>query len=87
MQIILFINILFLSQVLEAHTCNPNYSGGRDQENHGSKPVQANSSGDPVLKKHVTKRAGGIAQVVVYLSSKCEALSSNRSTTKIFCSF
>jgi hypothetical protein len=27
-----------------AHTCNPNYSGGRDQENRSSKPAQANSS-------------------------------------------
>jgi hypothetical protein len=23
-----------------AHTCNPNYSGGRDQEDHGSKSAQ-----------------------------------------------
>jgi hypothetical protein len=22
-----------------AHTCNPRYSGSRDQEDHGSKPV------------------------------------------------
>jgi hypothetical protein len=29
---------------LVAHVCNPNYSGGRDQEDHGSKPDQANSS-------------------------------------------
>jgi hypothetical protein len=27
-----------------AHTCNPSYSGGRDQEDHGSKPAQAKSS-------------------------------------------
>jgi hypothetical protein len=26
---------------LVAHTCNPSYSGGRDQEDHSSKPVQA----------------------------------------------
>jgi hypothetical protein len=25
------------SQVLVAHAYNPSYSGGRDQENHGSK--------------------------------------------------
>jgi hypothetical protein len=30
-------------QVPEAHTCNPNYSGGRDWEDHGSKPAQANT--------------------------------------------
>jgi hypothetical protein len=27
-----------------AHTCNPSYSGGRDQKDCGSKPAQANSS-------------------------------------------
>jgi hypothetical protein len=27
-----------------AHTCNPSYSEGRDQEDYGSKPAQANSS-------------------------------------------
>jgi hypothetical protein len=31
------------SQVLVAHACN-SYSGGRDQEDGGSKPTQANSS-------------------------------------------
>jgi hypothetical protein len=25
---------------LEAHTCNPSYSGGRDQEEHGSNTAQ-----------------------------------------------
>jgi hypothetical protein len=29
---------------LVAHICNPSCSGGRDQEDHGSKPAQANSS-------------------------------------------
>jgi hypothetical protein len=29
---------------LVAHTGNPSYSGGRDQEDHGLKPAQANSS-------------------------------------------
>jgi hypothetical protein len=27
------------SGALVAHACNPSYSGGRDQENHSSKPV------------------------------------------------
>jgi hypothetical protein len=45
------------------HACNPSYSGGRDQEDHGSKPAWANSSQDPVSKKPITKkRAGGVAQ-------------------------
>jgi hypothetical protein len=34
-----------------AHACNPSYSGDRDQEDHGLMSVQANSSGDPILKK------------------------------------
>jgi hypothetical protein len=29
------------NQVTVAHACNPSYSGGRDQEDHGSKPAQA----------------------------------------------
>jgi hypothetical protein len=33
-----------------AHTCSPSYSGGREQENHSLKPVQANSLRDPILK-------------------------------------
>jgi hypothetical protein len=33
-----------VSQVPMAHTCNPSYLGGRDQEDHGSESVQANSS-------------------------------------------
>jgi hypothetical protein len=34
-----------------AHTCNPSYSGGRDQEDYDSKPAHANSLRDPILKK------------------------------------
>jgi hypothetical protein len=45
-----------------AHACNPSYSGGRDQEDHGWKPTQANSSRDPISKKIITKRTGGVAQ-------------------------
>jgi hypothetical protein len=36
---------------LVAHACNPSYSAGRDQEDHSSKPAQANSLQDPNLKK------------------------------------
>jgi hypothetical protein len=32
------------SWALVAHAYNPSYSGGRDQEDHGSKPAWANSS-------------------------------------------
>jgi hypothetical protein len=38
------------SQVPVADACNPSYPGGRDQEDHGSKPAQANSSERPYLK-------------------------------------
>jgi hypothetical protein len=33
-----------------AQACNSVYSGGRDQEDHGSKPTWANSFRDLVLK-------------------------------------
>jgi hypothetical protein len=33
-----------------AHICNPSYSVGRDLEDHGSKPAQANSSQDLISK-------------------------------------
>jgi hypothetical protein len=32
------------SPVLVSHVCNPSYTGGRDQEDHSSKPAPANSS-------------------------------------------
>jgi hypothetical protein len=38
---------------LVAHVCNPSYSGGRDQEDHGLKPAQANSSQDLISKKPI----------------------------------
>jgi hypothetical protein len=31
-----------------AHTCNPSYQGGGDQEDHGSRPAWAKSSQDPI---------------------------------------
>jgi hypothetical protein len=44
------------SQVLVVHTCNANYSGDIDQEDHGSKTDKANSSPDPILKKLYHKK-------------------------------
>jgi hypothetical protein len=44
------------SQAAMTHACNPSYSGDRNQEDHGSKPAQANSSQDPILKKPITKK-------------------------------
>jgi hypothetical protein len=50
---------------LVAHACNLSFSGGRDQEDHGSKPDWANSSLRPYLEKNPSqKRAGGVAQGV-----------------------
>jgi hypothetical protein len=65
---------LSLSWAPETHTCSPSYSGGRDQDDCGSKPAP----GQIVLKQtHHKKRAGGVAQVVTYLP-----LSSNPSAAK-----
>jgi hypothetical protein len=56
----------WFSQAPVAHTCNPSYSGGRDQEDHSSSQPQANSSWDPISKNPTTKKkkAGGVAQGV-----------------------
>jgi hypothetical protein len=43
-----------MGQPLVAHDYNPSYSGSRDQEDHSSKPVWANSS-RPYLEKPFTK--------------------------------
>jgi hypothetical protein len=39
-----------------AYACNPSYSGGKGQEDCSSKPAQANSSKDPILKTSNTKK-------------------------------
>jgi hypothetical protein len=61
------------SLALVAHTCNPSYSRGRDQEDGDSKPAWAKSSQDPISKKpfthththtHTHTKTGGIAQGV-----------------------
>jgi hypothetical protein len=58
-----------------AHTCNPSYSRGRDQEDRGLKLAQANSLRDPILKTPNMKK-----RLVEWL--KVWALSSNSSTAK-----
>jgi hypothetical protein len=63
------------SQAPVAHACNPNYSGGRDQKDHGSKPAQENYSMRPYLEKPFTTR--GLVEWV-----KVRALSLSPSTTK-----
>jgi hypothetical protein len=47
------------SQALVAHAYNPNYSGGRDQEDQVSKPAQTNSSGRPYLQNTHHKKGVG----------------------------
>jgi hypothetical protein len=42
-----------------AHTCNPTYSGG-DQEDQVLKPAQENSLQDPIIKKK--KKADEVVQ-------------------------
>jgi hypothetical protein len=44
------------SWALVAHSCNPSYSGGRDQEDHSSKPALENSLQSPILKKPIIKK-------------------------------
>jgi hypothetical protein len=50
--------------VLVAHVCNPSYSGGRDQEDLGLKPAQANSSQPYFETNPSPKRADEVAQGV-----------------------
>jgi hypothetical protein len=47
---------LALKKVQVVLTHNPSYLGGRDQEDHGSKPTRANSSRRPYLEKPFTKK-------------------------------
>jgi hypothetical protein len=49
---------LLISQVQVVNACNLSYSGGRDQEDHCSKPAWANSFRDPILKKPHHKKLG-----------------------------
>jgi hypothetical protein len=56
--------IFYISQVLVAHAYNLTYSGGRGQEDCGSKPALANSLRDPISKIPITKKDGEVAQGV-----------------------
>jgi hypothetical protein len=58
-----------------ADTCNPCYSGSKDQEDHSSKPAWANSSKDPISKKTYHKK--GLAEWL-----QVKALNSSHSTAK-----
>jgi hypothetical protein len=60
---------------LMAHAYNPSYSGGKDQEDGGSKPVPGKQFGRPYLQKNAN-RVGRVVQVVEHLPSKHEIPSS-----------
>jgi hypothetical protein len=47
------------SQAPVSHACNPSYSGGRHQEDWGSRPAWENSLRDPISKIAPTKRGQG----------------------------
>jgi hypothetical protein len=49
-------NIFISGWAPVAHTCNPSYTGGRDQDAHSSKPAWVNSLQDPILKKTYHKK-------------------------------
>jgi hypothetical protein len=61
---------------LVAHVYNPRYSGGRDEEDHRSKPAQANSSRDTISKKSITHTKKRLVEWLKVLT-----LSSSPSTT------
>jgi hypothetical protein len=66
----------WIIQVPVAHICNPRYSGGRDQEDHSLKPVQANSF-KPYLNFKNTHHKNRLVKC-----HKVKALSSNPNARK-----
>jgi hypothetical protein len=62
-----------ICRALVAHSCNPSYSGGSDQEDCSSKPTWANSLTDPISKNPSQKT--GLVEC-----PKVKALSSNPCT-------
>jgi hypothetical protein len=55
-KVLIKIRTKILSWVLVAHAYNPTYSGGRDQEDHGSKSARGHSLQDTILKNPITKK-------------------------------
>jgi hypothetical protein len=61
----------------EAHACSPNYSRGRDQEDHSSKPAPGEIVLETLSRKYPTqKKVGRVAQMGEHLPSKRETLNS-----------
>jgi hypothetical protein len=67
---------LMRNQEPVAQAYNPSYLAGRDQEDWGLKPSQANTLQDPI-SKNIQQKKGWWSGVVGCLPSKCETLSSN----------
>jgi hypothetical protein len=66
-----------------AHACNPSYSGGRDQEDHSSKPALGKQFSRPYLEKNPSyKRTDEVSPAVSMPDWQHEALSSNPSAAK-----
>jgi hypothetical protein len=53
------------------HAYNPSYSGGRDQEDRGSKPVQTNSSPDPIYTENLKIKIKINAKTVLRTKGYC----------------
>jgi hypothetical protein len=51
-----------ISWVPIGHTCNPSYSGGRDQEDHGLKLAWASFSQDTISKKKKKNHKKGLVE-------------------------
>jgi hypothetical protein len=66
--------------------CNPSYSGGKDQEDCGSKPTRANSSLDHISKKPITKKIGLMEWLKVKaLSSSPKATQKKKKSNVYYC--
>jgi hypothetical protein len=50
------------SQAPMAHSCNPSYSGGGDQENHTLKPARAKLFWEPLSQKKKKNHKKGLAE-------------------------
>jgi hypothetical protein len=73
------IKSLNVSVTMVAHTCNPTYLRGWDQEDWGLRPAQANCSWDPHFQNNQSKWNRDVTQLVAHLLCKFEALSSTLS--------
>jgi hypothetical protein len=67
-----------------AHAYNPSYLEGRDQEDLGSRPAQANSLRDPILRKPITKKDWWSDPEFKPQSAKRKKKQKKRSTTPVY---